>query len=141
MATVDLLRNQHYELLDIASALSLHLQIDRIAETPEVVHELLSNLMGQLRVHLAMEDRGLYPLLMERGDEEVKRLTRDFMDDVSGLSTRTRKYSLRWSLPRLIVEHPRDFARETRELLQELSHRIDREENQLYPLLSRYEAN
>lgn len=135
MATIDLLKEQHYELLDIASALSLHLQIDRIAETPEVVHELLNSLAGRLRVHLLMEDRGLYPLLLEGDDEEVKRLTREFMDDIGGLSARVRKYMLSWSVPRLIREHPRDFARETRELLQELSNRIDREENELYPLL------
>ncbi len=135
MSTFDLLKQQHYELLDIASALSLHLQIDRIAENPEVVLELLNNLSGRLRVHLSMEDRGLYPQLLEHDDELVKQLTRDFMDDIGGLSARVRKYMLRWSVPRLISEHPRDFTRETRELLQELSERIDREENELYPLL------
>lgn len=133
MSTTDLLKEQHSELLDVASALSLHLQIDRIAETPEVVHELLNNLAGRLRVHLTMEDRGLYPLLFERNDEYVKKMTRDFMDDMGG-SGRVRQYMLRWSVPRLIAEHPRDFSRETRELLQELSSRIDREESELYPL-------
>lgn len=138
MATLDLLKDQHHELLDIASALSLHLQIDRIAEMPDAVHELLLNLAGRLRVHLAMEDRGLYPLLLETRDETVKRLAREFIDDIGGLSARSRKYMLRWSVPRLISEHPRDFARETRELLQELSLRIEREETELYPLLKEH---
>jgi len=135
MSVISLLKEQHYELLDIAAALSLHLQIDRIAETPEAVHELLNNLAGKLRVHLSMEDRELYPILLERKDEKVKALVREFMEEMGGFSARARKYMLRWSVPRLIAEHPRDFSRETRELLQELSSRIDREESDLYPLL------
>ncbi len=137
MVRIDLLQEQHYELLDIASALSLHLQIDRIAETAEAISELLNNLGGRLRVHLTMEDKGLYPSLLEGEDEQVKQLVRDFINDIGGLSARARKYMLRWSVPRLIAEHPRDFARETRELLQELSLRIEREENELYPLLKK----
>ena len=139
MESLELLRKQHYELLDIAAALSLHLQIDRIAETADAIFALLSQLGGGLRIHLSQEDRGLYPLLLEGRDETAKKLVREFMDEVGGLSARSRRYLLRWSVPRLIAEHPRDFARETRDLLQELSSRIEREEEELYPLLEKGE--
>ena len=137
MNILDQLQQQHYELLDIASALSLHLQLNRIAETAEALNELLTSLGGRLRIHLAMEDRGLYPLLLEGQDEAAKKLAREFMEDAVGFAARLRKYLLRWSMPHLIAEHPRDFARETRDLLQELSSRIECEEKELYPLLQK----
>jgi hypothetical protein len=127
-------RRQHRRLLDLAGSISR--QLPQGAAAAESIRTELSKLAGVLKLHLAMEDDGLYPSLAESDDAKVRETARAFAEEMGGLAAAFTSYSDRWTAV-AIAQDPDAFARETRRIFTALADRIDREDNNLYPLLER----
>jgi iron-sulfur cluster repair protein YtfE (RIC family) len=72
-------RAQHEELLELASKISARLDVEAISLDPGRVKNMISQLMGKLSYHLAMEDELLYPGLLDHPDESVSALARKYV--------------------------------------------------------------
>lgn len=97
----------------------------------------LAVLAGLLGVHLAMEDRVVYPALMQHPDPSVSETARRFHLEMGDLQRVFADYRRRWSTVRMLVEGAHAFQTETKEVLSRLMRRIDHEEMCLYPLVTR----
>ena len=86
MAASDSFRKQHSDLLALAAQLSDSLDPGKLARDATPARMLLSTLAGKLKVHLAMEDKSLYPRLMEDSDPKVAATTRRFADEMGGIA-------------------------------------------------------
>ncbi|MCP4297723.1 MAG: hypothetical protein GY786_19155, partial [Proteobacteria bacterium] len=73
-------RDQHNDLLLIASEISLHLKAEYLSRDASETRLLVSKLLGKLSIHLAMEDKALYPQMLEHSDDRVRSMARKFMD-------------------------------------------------------------
>jgi hemerythrin-like domain-containing protein len=100
------------------------------------VRALLSSLAGKLGVHLAMEDKALYPRLAEDGAPPDAALAAAFMQEMGGLGAAFAAYNRNWPAPAIAAD-PAGFARETRAVFAALARRIERENRQLYPIADR----
>lgn len=129
MAYTDNFRRQHQEMLDLAGEISGKLKSD--PKDAKALRMLLSSLAGKLSVHLAMEDKALYPRLMEIS-AEAKSLAKSFQDQMGGLGAAFGAYNQKWQL-NAIAADPAGFARETQEVFAALGKRIARENGELYP--------
>lgn len=85
-------------------------------------------------VHLAKEDKSLYPRLLESGDRAIVSLTQRFIDEMGDLSATFGARTNRWGSPANIFERRDDSAAETAQVLGALGQRFDRENNELYNL-------
>ena len=65
MSVIQTYREQHRKALEIAERL---VAASDAAEDAKATRRALSELAGALRVHLAMEDRSLYPALAKHTD-------------------------------------------------------------------------
>lgn len=84
-----------------------------------------------LSVHLAQEDRHLYPALQRSRDAATRALASRFAKEMGSLADSHRVYCTRW--PREEIEADwAGYARETRTIMQLLRKRIRREELELY---------
>jgi len=128
-------RKQHSELLTVAGEIGKLLDAARLAADATSARTLLSNLAGKLKVHLAMEDKTLYPRLMQDPDPKVSAMAKRFADEMGGIAEVFGGYMDRWPTAKAIQEAPQRFVTDTQKLFAALSTRIDRENNQLYPLL------
>jgi len=72
MSKTKTFRDQHEELIKIATQISSRLNADALSKDANEVRSLLSKLLGKLNVHLAMEDRNLYPNLLKHPNEKVR---------------------------------------------------------------------
>lgn len=140
MGNTDVFRDQHRELLAIAGELAGNLNLTIIKNESENVRSILSRLAGKLKVHLAMEDKSLYPALLRTSDAEVKALTRKFMDEMGGIAVVFTKYKDKYPGPSSLKSDPEGFITETKTIIAALKARIDKEDNQLYPLVDRLES-
>ena len=130
MGFTDKFRVQHEEILAMTGEI-----IEKIKSQPDApaIRKLLSNLAGKVNFHLAMEDKALYPRLMQRKDTHANALATKFMTDMGGLAAVFAAYNAKWQVS-AIKSDPATFANETRKVFGALAHRIQRENTDLYPL-------
>jgi hypothetical protein len=130
MSFTDKFRVQHNEILAIATEITK--SIDAKAEAA-VTRKMLSGLAGKLNFHLAMEDKALYPRLMEKKGSDANAMATKFMHEMGGLGDAFTAYNNKWQVS-AIRNDPVGFSRETRAVFSALSQRIARENRELYPL-------
>jgi iron-sulfur cluster repair protein YtfE (RIC family) len=134
MAYTDNFRRQHQELLAMVGEVAGKLK----AEPGDArgLRNLLSALAGKLTVHLAMEDKALYPRLAEAKVESARGLARSFQQEMGGLAQTFASYNQKWQAD-TIQGDPGGFARETHAVFAAIGRRIGRENEELYPLADR----
>lgn len=88
----------------------------------------------QLLGHLTREDWLLYPSLLQASDRRIAETAQSFINEMGGLKAAYKDWSGRWPTKRVSQEWV-GFVRETTDLLDTLSHRIERENTELYPLV------
>ena len=125
-------REQHTELLEIATEISGYLNESRIVNEAAKVRSLLSRLLAKLKIHLAMEDKNLYPKLLQSNDQTVARMAKSFMDEMSGIGAAVTEYQTKWASAMQIQNSPKEFVAHTKAIFTALKARIDKENNELY---------
>ena len=136
MPYTDNFRRQHDEILALAGDIAARLQPDTLRAEARAVRALLSALAGKLAIHLAMEDKALYPRMAEAGVEDCAALASAFMKEMGGLGAVFAAYNQQWQAAAIAAD-PAGFGRHTREVFGALGKRIERENRQLYPLADR----
>lgn len=133
MGFTDKFRTQHNDILEVAGQITAELNSTGDAAA---LRSLLSNLAGKLNFHLAMEDKALYPRLLDRHDSQVSALATKFMDEMGGLGQAFTAYNSKWQASAIRSE-PAQFTKETQQVFAALTQRIVRENRELYPLADR----
>ena len=134
MSKTDGFRRQHDDLLEIATAISAFLTPEKAASEAQQVRSLLSKLGGKLTMHLAMEDKSLYPNLLAKADASEKAVVQSFIEEMGGIAEAFGKYMSSWPSPSAIQDDPAGFVSQTSQIFSALSGRIDRENKQLYTI-------
>lgn len=133
-------RRQHGELLDIVTEMSAKLDEDALKNDAGPMRSLLSKLAGKLSIHLTMEDRNLYPVLVDNADEKVRSVAHDFIEEMGGLKDAFGKYMDTWPTAPSIHEDPATFITQTKGIFETLGKRIEREDTQLYEMVDKLGA-
>lgn len=128
-------RVQHRELLDIVRDLGAQLEVERLAKDATQARTLLSMLAGKLSVHLAMEDKALYPRLLQHQNAETRELASKFMREMGGIHGVFKEYVARWPTALAIQTNGTAFVLETNQIFEALGSRIKREHAELFPML------
>ncbi|MDQ3036028.1 MAG: hemerythrin domain-containing protein [Myxococcota bacterium] len=137
MTRTAVFRRQHLELLEVAAEISDRLDAVELTKDASMMAGLLSVLSGKLTIHLAMEDKGLYPRLQRHSNERVRALATKYMTDMGSICQVFGAYIERWRDRLNIQNDAAAFVTETRGILGALSNRIAREDNELYPMVDR----
>jgi hemerythrin-like domain-containing protein len=139
MINVDNFRQQHREIMQVVSDISPRLVAERLKEDASGVRSMISALAGKLLVHLAMEDRSLYPTLTGSGDKAVVSLARAFMDEMGDLKVVFNDYLKKWPTAMAIQADVNAFISDTRGIFNALGRRVEREDKELYGMAERGE--
>jgi hemerythrin-like domain-containing protein len=136
MQTLDSYRGTHAELRQMIDDLRSILTMEqlRIRPNAKTAYELLCDLAEKVRAHLAEEDRSLYPSLLIHEDPKVKSIAWGFISGEKPLRKTFDDYHKRW-LKNCDFNFTDEFLRETHEVFDMVAHRIEREEQVLFPKL------
>ena len=132
----DKYRQQHVELAAMANDLKQAAERARTDEDCARVRADLSRFAGKLMVHLSMEDKSMYPRLAEHEDATLRATAASFAQEMGGIAQAFSTYSSKWTASAIKAD-PSAFAAETRNVVQVLHNRIQRENTTLYPLVDR----
>lgn len=127
-------RNQHDVLINMAVELQEISATIATVEEAKQVRDHLNRLAGKLVVHLAKEDKSLYPKLLESADLQVVSLTKRYISEMGDLAKVFELYNKRWVTPLFIHKYQDKFQSETASIVKALAARIDKENNELYVL-------
>lgn len=97
----------------------------------------LARMTGLLALHLALEDKVMYPKLLGHRDGDVGARARAFQAEVGGLRDAFDAFRRRWMRPAAIASGWDLFAEETRALLKALRSRIRLEDREIHSLLEK----
>lgn len=125
-------REQHDDLLKVVGEISAQLNVDKLSKDATEVRSLLSKLFGKLSNHLAIEDKSLYPRLLEQSDEQIKTLAKRFKDEMGGIGEAVTNYKQDWPSAVKIQDDPSTFITQTKVIFDALGKRIEQENNVLY---------
>jgi len=137
MGKTDNFRRQHKEILSVAKTISDNLDEKKLAQDSGYVRSLLSDLTGKVKVHLKMEDDGIYPILIDSNNDEVKTTAQQFSDEMGGLSQAYVDFVEKWPTPLSIQQKPAEFISEITGIFNALSARIEKEDNILYEIFDK----
>ena len=127
------LQGAHRKLRELAGQLSKQLG-PQTATNADAIRDLLNRMDRILTAHLAAEETGLYPKLIADRRPNVAERARNFQREMGGIKKAFSDYSDKWSRS-VIATQPTIFRRETLSLMAALTGRIEREEQELYPMV------
>ncbi|MBB1125074.1 hemerythrin domain-containing protein [Thiospirillum jenense] len=136
MQTLVSYRDNHAALRQIIENLNAILTIEQLSIRPnaKIAYQLLCELGRRVLDHLAEEDQQLYPNLLSHTDPKVKSIAWGFISTEKPLRRTFEEYHHRW-LKDCNFNFCEEFLEESREILDMLSYRVDREEQVLFPKL------
>ena len=135
MSATQRYRVQHAELIELVIQLASSVDDADLIQSPAEVREIISALAGKLSVHLAMEDKTLYPKLMVHSNLELRALSTRFAQEMGALADEFTRFNRRWLTADMIAKEPQVFVAQARQIIFALQTRIERENQELYVLI------
>jgi hypothetical protein len=98
---------------------------------------MMARLKGKLLVHSSMENEALYPRLIQHDDPGVRAVAQRLFEEFGAIYDTLAEHHTHWSSVEVIEADPMAYARDTRAIFDTLKLRMERENNELYPLADR----
>lgn len=130
---IDKFKREHVDLLTAVGTLRELVQTG-VQEHAEAIVEQLVSMSAAIKLHLAAEDRMLYPALAGAADPRIAETGRQFQQEMGGLAGTYGAFAARWNLAAKIAHDPQGFRHEANEVFKALHTRVQRENRELYPL-------
>lgn len=134
MRHTELYRQQHAAIIQLVNELEQNLTPATLTTNSMEAWRLLGELSGKIVVHLAGEDRWLYPELRSCGDTNAEAVAIRFSTEMGYIAEAFKAYATRWLAPNAIGSNPQGFIEETRDVARTLHDRMRREHTELYAL-------
>ena len=129
----DRIKSDHDALLGLVGSLRGLVQAG-IPENADAIFGELMKISASIKLHLAIEDRMLYPALAGASDPQVAAVGKRFQHEMGGLAAAYEDFARRWDGATRIAAAPGPFGREAVALLDALHARIRHEDRELLPL-------
>jgi hemerythrin-like domain-containing protein len=140
MLKMDDLRRQHDAADEMAATVIDKMAAYRDEYDAASIALLIRKLAALLRLHFAYEDSMLYRTMIRSRDPAAACLAAEFRDEMGSLAEDFEDFARRWGTPDAIADSFADFKEEASAVLAALGSRIERENDQLYPLADRLRA-
>ena len=132
---IEKLKSQHKELLQVVNEFSTILDDVGSMDKAVKARAFLYKLGSLLDIHLKVEDKLLYPILIKSPNPKVQNTALAFANEMGDIAKNLGLYLEKWTTSVQIADGAEDFMKETKALVSVLFKRIDREDNELFPLL------
>jgi hypothetical protein len=130
---IDKFKREHVDLLAAVTTLRELVQ-SGVTEHAEAILGQLISMSSVIKLHLAAEDRVLYPALVNAPDPLVAQTGKRFQEEMGDLAQAYSAFVSRWNLASKISHDPEGFRSDANNVFKALHLRVQRENRELYPL-------
>lgn len=131
---IDKFKQQHLDILAAIDALRTLARAGVAGQAPAIAAQIVA-MSGLIKLHLAVEQRYLYPAAQASGVASLVRMGHRYeteMDDIAGAYL---AFAGRWNTAARLEAEPDQFRSEANSVLQALYQRMSREDHELYPAI------
>jgi len=129
---LDKFKHQHLDILDSIAELR-KLAHDGVARNAERIARRIVAMSSVIKLHLAVEDKALYPALQRQADQGLAELGRHYQDEMQSIAAAYEGFALRWNTPRRLEQDEAGFRHDANTVLRQVFERMKREDKEFYP--------
>lgn len=131
---IDRFKKQHVEILQGIATLR-KLAHAGIEDNASAIAKQIKELGSIVTLHLAIEDRILYPSLQKRADARLAEMGKAYQEDMKGIANGFIAFARKWSVAKVVAEKAEEFRAEANTVLKQLHTRMQRENTEFYPAI------
>lgn len=129
---IDRFKHEHVAILSAIDQLRT-LARSGVAPQSQAIAEQIVAMSGLIKLHLAVEQRFLYPAVQACGVAKVARLGHQYETEMQGIAGDYLAFAGRWNTAARLAQEPDAFRSEANTVLHALYQRMRREDTELYP--------
>lgn len=129
---IDKFKQQHVDILACIAELRQFAKIDIGANAAKISAGIVA-MSALIKLHLAVEDKVLYPALRNGKDATLAALGTQFQKDMDAIAQSYMGFVSRWTLPDQVRANPQAFRADANQVLRTLHERIQQENTVFYP--------
>lgn len=131
---IERFKHQHVEILDGIAGLRQFAHAG-IKENALEIARGVTALSTVVKLHLAIEDRILYPALQQGTNARLAEMGHAYQEDMKGIASGYIVFSRRWGTAATIAENADQFRAEANTVLKALYSRMQKENAEFYPAI------
>lgn len=131
---IEKFKQQHVDILSCIAQLR-NLSKSGVSKNADAISKLIVTMSSTIRLHLAVEDKMLYPALEKGGDVALASLGRKFKSEMTGIASAYLDFARRWNTASTLMNNPDGFRTDANIVLKTLYERMRREDTDFYPLI------
>ncbi|MDC8756346.1 hemerythrin domain-containing protein [Janthinobacterium fluminis] len=136
---IDKFKHQHLDILDGIAELRRLVQSGIAAHAGQIAERIVA-ISGVIKLHLAVEDRVLYPALQTSGNAALARMAAVYQGEMQGIARAYLAFAGTWNLAARLETQPEQFRAEANQVLKVLYERMRREDREFYPAIEHADA-
>ena len=129
---IDKFKQEHVAILSAIDQLR-ELARSGVAMQSQAIAAQIVAMSGLIKLHLAVEQRYLYPAVQASGVAKVARLGLQYENEMQGIAGDYLAFAGRWNTAARLAQEPDAFRSEANTVLHALYQRMRREDTELYP--------
>ena len=129
---IDKFKQQHVDILEGIATLR-RLALAGVARNAAEIAQGIVAMSATIKLHLAVEDRALYPAVARSADAELARKGREFQEEMDAIAAAYEGFAKRWNNARNLELDERGFRDDANAVLRRVHERMQRENRDLYP--------
>lgn len=131
---IERFKQHHTEILNGIEELRRYTHAG-VHEHARDIAQSIESLSSTVKLHLAIEDRILYPSLQKGGDPHLAAMSREYQEDMKGIASEYIAFSRRWNSAAALKADAETFRAEANVVLKALYMRMLRENTEFYPAI------
>lgn len=131
---IDKFKHQHVEILTCISALR-DLVKSGIHDNAAEISRMIVAMSSTIKLHLAVEDKILYPSLQATKNPSLARLGQRFQDEMTSIAQAYLDFARKWNTPATVSRNAEAFRNDANSVLKVLYQRMRREDTDFYPVI------
>jgi hypothetical protein len=133
---IDKYTNDHVQILRAVTDLKA-LAKGGIAQNADPIAKSIVGMSATIKLHLAAEDRYVYPTLANSANPVVANLGTKFLRQMGGIAAAYAEFAGKWNRAASVAADPEGFREHANAIFKALHERIQRENEELYPLAAK----
>lgn len=131
---IDKFKSQHLDILASIAGLRQLVHSGIVGNAARISAQIIA-MSGVIKLHLAVEDRVLYPALQACGDASLARMSRLYQGEMAGIVDAYLGFAGKWNSAARLEQAPEQFRSEANAVLKVLYQRMRKEDHEFYPAI------
>ncbi|MDD2711505.1 MAG: hemerythrin domain-containing protein [Simplicispira sp.] len=136
---IDRFKHEHHDILAGIAALR-RLSHAGVTDNAAEIAQRIVAMSSTIKLHLAVEDRVLYPALRNGPDPALARLGAQFQQEMGAIASAYMAFARRWNTADGVKQNPDGFRADANAVLRTVHERMQREDRDFYPRIEAQEV-